>query len=131
MRELVAELAAFVEQFMRPVALHPLFELLEMLGILEIRDRDLMRAPCSFDRLAVHEFRSGPAFGRAEYDHGPARPLHRVRRRTRCVLDFANLREDRIERAGQTLMHDRGNIAFHKMRLIAVTADQIGQFLGG
>jgi hypothetical protein len=34
-RELLAELAAFVEQLVRPVALHPVFELLEMFGVLE------------------------------------------------------------------------------------------------
>ena len=78
--EFLAELAPFVEQFVRPVALHPVFELLQMFGILEIRDRDLMRAPGSLDRLAVDEFRPGPAFGRAEDDHRPARPLHRLRR---------------------------------------------------
>ena len=128
-RELVAEFASFVEQFVRPVALHPIFELLEMFGIFEIRDRNLMRAPSPLHRLAVHEFWSGPAFWRAEHDHGPTRPLHRVRRGTRRLLDLVYLRKDRIKRAGQTLMHHGGNVAFHEMRFIAVTADQVGQFL--
>ena len=107
-RELLAELAAFVEQFVRPVALHPIFELLEMFGILEIRDRDLMRAPGPLHRLAVDEFWSGPALGRAEHDHGPARTLHafRLTARPRRTLNLANLRQNHIERTGETLMHD-------------------------
>ena len=77
--EFLAELAAFVEQFLRPVALHPVFELLQMFGVLEIGDRHLMRAPGALDRLAVDEFRAGPALGRAEDDHRPARALEDFR----------------------------------------------------
>src|ERR1019366_10515255 len=91
-RELVAELAAFVEQFTRSVAFHPIFELLDVLRILEVRDRNLMRAPGPLHQLAVHELWSGPAFWRAEYDHWPTRPLHRVRRGTPHTLDLVNLR---------------------------------------
>src|SRR5260221_14532674 len=101
-REFVTELAAFVEQFMRSIAFHPIFELLDMLGILEVRERHLMRAPSPLHRLAVHELWPGPAFWRAEDDHGPTRPLHRIRRGTRRILDPVNLRYDRIKRAGQT-----------------------------
>src|ERR1700683_1056347 len=127
--ELLAELAAFVEQLVRPVALHPIFELLEMFGVLEIGERDLMRAPGTFDRLTVHELWTGPALGRAEHDHGPTRALHRVWRRPRYLLDLLNLGQNRIERAGQTLMHHGGHVAFHEMRFVAETADQVGQFL--
>ena len=97
-RKLVAELTAFVEQFVRAVALHPIFELLDVLGILEVRERHLMRAPGPLHRLAVDELRPGPAFWRAEHDHGPARPLHSVRRRTRRNLNLVNLRYDLIKR---------------------------------
>ena len=121
-RELVAEPAPFVEQLTRSVAFHPFFELLYMLGTLKIRDRNLVRAPSALDRLAVDKFRSSPPFGGAEHDHWPTRPLHRVRRGTRHLLNLLNLRQDRIKRTGQTLMHDRGNIALHKMRFISVTA---------
>src|SRR5208282_3986357 len=89
----VAELAVFIEQFARPIALHPIFELLQVLWILEICDRNLMRAPRALDWLAVHEFRSGPAFRRAENKHGPARALQTliVGRGARRVLDRSNL----------------------------------------
>ena len=91
-RELVAEFSALVEQFMRPVAFHPDFELLEMLGGFEVRDWDLMRTPRPFHRLAVYELRSGPALWGLKYDHGPTWPLHRARRGTRQTLDLVNLR---------------------------------------
>ena len=122
--ELLAKLAVFVEQFMRAVALHPVFELLEMFGVLEIGDRNLMRAPGPLDRLAVDEFRSRPALGRAEDDHGPARTLRAsVSPRDRAAsLDLAYLRQNRIERSGETLMHDRRIVAFDEMRLVAVAA---------
>ena len=124
-------LPCFVEQFLRPVALHPIFELLQMLGILEIGDRNLMCAPGALDRLAVDELRSGPALGRAEDDHRPARPLELcVSPRT---APHAGSRESRsridVERAGQTLMHQRRIVALDEMRLVAVAAHQVGQFL--
>src|SRR5580658_4248246 len=96
-RELLAELAAFVEQLVRAVALHPIFELLEMFGVLEIGKRDLMCAPSPLDRLAVHELWSGPAFWRAEHNHGPTRALLCPRRGTCHLLDFLNLHQDRIK----------------------------------
>src|ERR1700722_5417793 len=77
--ELLAELAMLIEQFARPVALHPFFELSHMVGFREIRKRNLMRAPGSFDGYAVDKFRPGPAFGRAEDDHRPDRTLQAIR----------------------------------------------------
>ena len=100
-----------------------------MFGVLEIRDRNLMGAPSPFHRLAVNELRPGPAFGRAEHDHGPTRPLHRIRRGTRGILDLVDLRKDHIECAGETLMHQGRDVAFDEMRFVAVAADQVGQFL--
>ena len=79
LREFVAELAVCVEEFLGLVAPHPVFELPQMLGVLEVRDRHLMRAPGALDGLAVDDFRSGPAFRRAEDDHRPARASHVLR----------------------------------------------------
>src|ERR1700691_4386008 len=76
-RKLLAELALPVEQLVRPVALHPVFELLEMLGVLKIGQWDLMRTPSALDRLAIHELWSGPAFLRAAHHHRPTPPLFR------------------------------------------------------
>ena len=100
-----------------------------MLGILEVRDRNLMRTPSTLHRLAVHKLWPGPAFWRTEHNHRPTWPLRRVWRGTRRFLDLLYLRQDRIKCAGQSLMHHGRDIAFHKMRFIAVTADKVGQFL--
>jgi hypothetical protein len=40
-----------------------------------------------------------------------------------------NLGNDRIEGGGQTLMHHGRDVAFHKIRFIAVTADELGQLM--
>src|SRR5664279_5817133 len=73
--KLLAEFALLVEQFPWPVAHQPVFQLLQMFGILEIRNRNLMRAPGAFNRFAIDEFRSGPALWSAENDHRPARAV--------------------------------------------------------
>src|SRR5271155_1150068 len=99
-----------------------------MFGIFQIRDWDLMCAPGSLHRLAVHEFWPGPTFRCAKNAHRPARPLYGPRTGTRRTLDLVNFRDDLIKRAGKSLMHVGWNIAFHEMRLIAVTADEVGQF---
>ena len=87
-----------------------------------------MSAPSSLHRLAVHELGPGPAFRSAEHDHRPPRPLHCPGRRTRRTLDLVNFPYDLIKRAGEALMHHGRDVAFHEMRFIAVTADQVGQF---
>src|SRR5271170_17626 len=114
---------------MGSVAFHPIFELLEMFGIFEIRDRNLVRTPGPLHRLAVHELWPGPAFWCTEHDHRPTRSLRRVCRGTRCFLDLLYLCQDRIKRASQTLMHLGGDVAFREIWFIAVAADQVGQFL--
>src|SRR5580704_5907296 len=102
-----------------------------MFRVLEIRDRDLMRAPCALDRLVVDGFRSRPTLGRAEDDHRPARTLWacRISAGARSALNLANLRQNRIERSGQTLMHDRRIVALDEMRIVAVAAQQLRQLL--
>src|ERR1700730_12440819 len=106
-RELVAEFSAFVEQFVRSVALHPVFELLQMFGVLEIGDRDLVSAPGAFDRLTVDEFWSGPSLRRAKDDHRPARALHAFRRaaRPRGTLNLADPHQYLIKRSSERLMY--------------------------
>ncbi len=70
------ELAVLVEEFLGLVALHPLLQQLQMLGLRrQFGKRHLVRAPGAFDGHAIHLLRAGPAFGRAQNDHGPVRPL--------------------------------------------------------
>ena len=73
--EFLPEFAIFIEQLLRTVAPHPLFELLEVLGVLEVGNRHLMGAPRPLDRLAVDELGARPALRGLEHDHRPARTL--------------------------------------------------------
>src|SRR5438552_16613863 len=74
-RDLWSDFARIFEEILRLVALHPVFEHLEMVRmLLEICHRHLVGAPGPFDGLPVHYFRSRPAFGRTQADHWPARP---------------------------------------------------------
>jgi len=53
-----------VEQFLRPVTLHPGLQLLYMLRMLGIhKQRDLMRSKSAFHCQAINDFRSRPALG--------------------------------------------------------------------
>ena len=68
------EPAGGVEQLLGLVAFQPGFELLQMLGILlRVGQRHLMGAEGAFDLLAVDDLGAGPALGRDEDDHRPAR----------------------------------------------------------
>src|ERR1700722_2116189 len=122
--ELLAKFAPFVEQFVRAITLHPLFELLQMFRVLEIGDRDLMRPPSALDGLAVDEFRSCPTLGGAEDDHWPSRTLLALRytTRPRGFLDLANLRQNYIERTRESLVQNRRIAALDEMRLVAKAA---------
>ena len=106
-----------------------LFATWAVTGVLEIRDRDLMRAPRTLDRFVV-EFRSCPTFGRAEDNHGPARTLQvfRIAAQPRSALNLANLPE-LYQRTGERLMHDRRIVALDEMRIVAVAAQQLRQLL--
>ena len=64
-----------VEQFLGPVAPHPVFEHLEVLGVLaRLGERHLVGPIRPLDRQAVDHLGPGPALGRLEDDHRPARP---------------------------------------------------------
>ena len=128
--ELFTELPSLVEQFLRLVASHPIFELLQMFGLLEIRDRHLMRAPSTLDRFAIDEFRSGPALGRTENDHRPAWTLQALLRASAGgALDVTDLKQNAVERPGKTLMHECGIVTLNKMRIVTVATQQLRQFL--
>ena len=62
-----------VEQLFRPVALHPLFENPDVLGLIHVAHGNLMRTPVVLAFLAVDFRRAGPALRRAKDDHRPGR----------------------------------------------------------
>ena len=56
-----------------------------MLGMLGVdQERHLVRPEGALDLQAVDDFRSRPALGRPQDDHGPARPSGVVRGSARC-----------------------------------------------
>src|SRR5207249_9459044 len=57
-----AELAGLVEQFLRAIALHPLFQNLHMPRLAHVTHRHLMRAEGAFRRFAVDHLWTTPAF---------------------------------------------------------------------
>ena len=74
-----------VEQLLGPVAPHPLLRAAATCSGLSAisRQRHLVRAQRALDRLAVDHLRPGPALGRAQDDHRPARALREAVRRAR------------------------------------------------
>ncbi|HKD76958.1 MAG TPA: hypothetical protein VKB76_15740, partial [Ktedonobacterales bacterium] len=59
-------MAVVIEQLLRMIALHPLFENAHMLGILlHLAHGDLVRTPITFRALAIDLLGAGPALGRA------------------------------------------------------------------
>ena len=69
-----------------------------------IGERHLVRAKGALDRHAIDELRTGPALGRVEHDHRPARPRG-VAMLARVVLNALDLLDDRVERRGHRLVH--------------------------
>src|SRR5258706_13278748 len=64
-----------IEELRRSVRPHPCLELREVLGFLSyLGERDLVRAPCAFDRKSVNLFWPGPSLRRSQHDHWPPRP---------------------------------------------------------
>ena len=122
------ELAGPVEEFLRLVALHPFLQQLEMLRLLrQLREGDLVRAPRAFGGLAIDFFGAGPAFGRAQDDHGPDRALLEAVG-AGVFLDLPDLRDHLVEGGRHELVHLGGLVAFDEVGLVAVAAEQLFQF---
>ena len=112
--EVFPKFAVLVKQLMRLITPHPVFELEQMFGVVEVRDRHLVRPPCPFHRYAINVFWSGPPFGRDEDDHRPARSLRPVviAAVARRLLDAPDLRQSLVERSGELLMDLGGIVTF-------------------
>ena len=85
-----------------------------------------MGAPEAFDLVAIHFFRAGPTFGRAQHDHGPPGPLDLLSRgRTACfLLDSANLEHAVFQHFRHLRVHHVGVAAFDEMRSPSKTLEQ-------
>ena len=90
-----------------------------------------MRPPRTLDRFAVDEFRPGPALGRTKDDHRPAWALQALFPAGRAgrALDVSNLKQYSVECPRKSLMHQARIVTLDEMRVVAVAAEQFGQFL--
>ncbi len=128
-RELGRQPAALVEQLLGPVAAHPLLEHPEMLGIApDLRDRHLMRPERALDLAAVDHFRAGPAFGRLQDDHRPARPAAEALG-ARLRLDGPDLVQDLLQGLGHQAMHCLRVVAGDDVGLVAVAGEKLLELL--
>ena len=93
-------------------------------------ERHLVRTKRAFNLQAVNRFWPGPALGRIEHDHRPAR-AHRFTGGARLFLCRANLLNGRIQCGGHRLVHQRRLMAFHEQRRPAATAQKLLQLLAG
>ena len=124
--ELFDQAAIFVEELVGPVALHPLLELLEVLGAgFGIEDRNLVCAPEAFDLVAVDLFGAGPALGGAEDDHWPARALGGFGFAAAGPgLDVADLGDAALGDLGHGVVHQLGVVALDEVGGPAVAAEE-------
>ena len=100
-----------------------------MLGIVvQAAERHLVGAPVALGALAVDLLRAGPALGRAQDDHRPARPPGESLR-PRLVLDAADVGHHRVERRGHLLVHRHRVVAFDEVRRVAVAEEQVLELL--
>src|ERR1700733_5596942 len=76
-----------------------------------------MRPPGAFDLVPFECLGAGPAFGRAQNDHGPLGPFDYLpgRRAAGLFLDGADIQHAAFEDFGHFGVHDVGVIAFHNV----------------
>ncbi len=118
-----------VEEFLGPVALHPLLEDLKVLRLVaHLFHRDLVRAPVALDLLAVNLLRTGPALGSPQHDHRPERALFGAAL-PRLALNGVDAVDDAIHRGGHLLVNVLGVISLDDPRLVAVADHQVMQFI--
>jgi hypothetical protein len=126
--QLRLEPPSVVKKLLGLVALHPFFEKLHVIGLGgKLGQGHLVRPPGIFDGLAVHDLRAGPAFGSAENNHGPRRPI-RVSLETRFLLDRADLCGYGVERRRHQRMHNLRIMTFHKVGLISISRKKVREF---
>src|SRR6516225_6810390 len=82
-----------------------------------------MRAPKTFQVMAIDFPGSRPTFRAAQYDHRPTRP-ECFSRCTRLLLDLANLKDALLQGGGHCLMHARPIAPFDEVWGVTVTNKQ-------
>ena len=111
------EPAILVEELLWPVALHPAFELLDVIGMIGVhQERHLVRSERAFNLQAVYHLRPGPALRRPQDDHRPALAGGVVVAPS-IGLDAPDLLDGVVQGGGHEFMH--------RFRLIAL--DEVGR----
>src|SRR5664280_1443760 len=121
--------AALVEQLLGSVGAHPLLQLRQVLGlVLKIGERDLVRAEGALGRQAVDLLGAGPALGRTQHDHRPARALG-LALGACATLNLGDLLADLLERCGHQLVHARWIGTLHESWRVAIALQQRAKLL--
>src|SRR5580693_1133116 len=91
----------------------------------------LVGSPEAFHAMAVHFFRAGPAFGRAEDDHRPARTV-RFAGAARLFLNCANFLDASFDSRRHRLVHHLGivTLSLDYMWRPTVSEEQMLEFFG-
>ncbi len=106
-----------------------MLEELHVGGVLvHLTHRHLVGAPVVLRALAVDLLGTGPALGRAQDDHGPAR-TRRVAVPTRVGLDPPDLGDDRVEGARHELVHLLRFVTFDEIGRVTVASEEMIQLL--
>src|SRR3954464_7079618 len=127
--QLFSQFPVIVEQFIRSIALHPVFQDAQMLGITaHIVNGNLMGTPCSLHRLAVNFFRTGPAFWSTQDQQWPARTFY-ILLLARLLLDAMNLFDNAVERRRHQLVHLRRIATSDENWAIAISPEQFEELI--
>ncbi len=123
------EPAVVIEQLLGAVALHPRLERGQVLGVVgETGERNLVGSPTALGREAVDGLGSGPAFRRRQDQHWPGWPLDRLAGAGRG-LNAPDVGDGIVEGGSHQLVHRRRLVAFDHDRPVAVTLEQLHQFV--
>ena len=123
-----ARAAVGLEQFLGAVAFQPVLEQAQVGRIARhVGERHLVRAPRTLRPASVDGLRPGPALGRAQHDHRPAR-AHRLAACACRLADGGDLGHHLVERDGHGLVHRFGLLALDEARRVAVAEEQAFQF---
>jgi hypothetical protein len=128
--QLRSQSALPIEQLLRPVALEPVFQQLQVLGVVRVHGNGhLMRAEGAFDWKTIDPLRAGPAFRGIEDDHRPAWPLQ-VALAACPVLNVLDLLQHPVERGRHRRMHPLGLVALDEIGRPATAEQKLLQLLG-
>jgi len=101
-----------------------------MLGVLGVDDdRHLVGSKGPLDLQAVDDLGAGPALGRAEHDHRPARPSSEAVLSS-IGLELLDLRDGLVHGGRHELVHLLGVVAFDELRRPAAATEELVQLLG-